>query len=90
MHCVNVNENNSNERRSEGHRVQTAGVLLGRCRLVGWAQVEGITWKRGMAEMTGRTGLAKSLRWRIRWGTVRVCGLACFSGITICRCLRRS
>jgi hypothetical protein len=43
MHCVNVNESSSNERRSEGHRVQTAGELLGRCRLVGWGELDGIT-----------------------------------------------
>ena len=90
MHCVNVNENSSNERRSEGDRVLTAGELLGRCRLVEWAQVEEITWKRGMAGLTGRTGRAKSLPTRIRWGTVRVCGLACFSGIRICRYWRPS
>ena len=90
MHCVIVNENNSNERRSEGHRVLTAGVLLGRCRLVGWAQVEEFTWRRDMAGMAGRTGLAKSLPTQIRWRTVRVCGLVCFSGIRICRYLRPS
>ena len=85
MHCVNSNENNSTR-----HRVLKAGELLGQCRLLGWGELDGITCKGGMAGMTARTGLAKALRGRIRWGTVRVCELAWFSGITICQCLRPS